>query len=198
MARLKKTEEEIKAEIIEAARFLFMKYGFFKTTMEDIAKAVKKGKSTLYYYYKSKDEVFLDVINQVAKSLLFNIREKVNQISSASEKLLGYFEILIEEVKGVLDLYRLILEELKDNDYLSKNIDRLFYDKDIEFLESILVFGINRKEFLSLDMSNTKSLAELLIIINRDLISNYLLKNKRIEWEQSVRFLSSIILRGIR
>jgi len=198
MARLKKTEEEIKAEIIEAARFLFMKYGFFKTTMEDIAKAVKKGKSTLYYYYKSKDEVFLDVINQVAKSLLFNIREKVNQISSASEKLLGYFEILIEEVKGVLDLYRLILEELKDNDYLTKNIDRLFYDKDIEFLESILVFGINRKEFLSLDMSNTKSLAELLIIINRDLISNYLLKNKRIEWEQSVRFLSSIILRGIR
>jgi len=198
MARLKKTEEEIKAEIIEAARHLFMKYGFFKTTMEDIAKTVKKGKSTLYYYYKSKDEVFLDVINQVAKSLLFNIREKVNQISSASEKLLGYFEILIEEVKGVLDLYRLILEELKDNDYLSKNIDRLFYDKDIEFLESILVFGINRKEFLSLDMSNTKSLAELLIIINRDLISNYLLKNKRIEWEQSVRFLSSIILRGIR
>jgi len=198
MARLKKTEEEIKAEIIEAARFLFMKYGFFKTTMEDIAKAVKKGKSTLYYYYKSKDEVFLDVINQVAKSLLFNIREKVNQISSASEKLLGYFEILIEEIKAVLDLYRLILEELKDNDYLTKNIDRLFYDKDIEFLESILVFGINRKEFLSLDMSNTKSLAELLIIINRDLISNYLLKNKRIEWEQSVRFLSSIILRGIR
>lgn len=198
MARLKKTEEEIKAEIIEAARHLFMKYGFFKTTMEDIAKAVKKGKSTLYYYYKSKDEVFLDVINQVAKSLLFNIREKVNQISSASEKLLGYFEILIEEVKAVLDLYRLILEELKDNDYLSKNIDRLFYDKDIEFLESILVFGINRKEFLSLDMSNTKNLAELLITINRDLISNYLLKNKRIEWEQSVRFLSSIILRGIR
>jgi len=198
MARLKKTEEEIKAEIIEAARHLFMKYGFFKTTMEDIAKALKKGKSTLYYYYKSKDEVFLDVINQVAKSLLFNIREKVNQISSASEKLLGYFEILIEEVKGVLDLYRLILEELKDNDYLTKNIDRLFYDKDIEFLESILVFGINRKEFLSLDKSNTKNLAELLITINRDLISNYLLKDKRIEWEQSVRFLSSIILRGIR
>jgi len=198
MARLKKTEEEIKAEIIEAARHLFMKYGFFKTTMEDIAKAVKKGKSTLYYYYKSKDEVFLDVINQVAKSLLFNIREKVNQISSASEKLLGYFEILIEEVKSVLDLYWLILEELKDNDYLSKNIDRLFYDKDIEFLESILVFGINRKEFLSLDSRNTKNLAELLITINRDLISNYLLKNKRIEWEQSVRFLSTIILRGIR
>ncbi len=198
MARLKKTEDEIKTEIIEAARHLFMKYGFFKTTMEDIAKAVKKGKSTLYYYYKSKDEVFLDVINQVAKSLLFNIREKVNQISSASEKLLGYFEILIEEVRGVLDLYRLILEELKDNDYLSKNIDRLFYEKDIEFLESILVFGINRKEFLSLDSSNTKNLAELLITINRDLISNYLLKDKRIEWEQSVRFLSSIILRGIR
>jgi hypothetical protein len=59
--------------------------------------------------------------------------------------LLGYFEILIEEVRAVLDLYRLILEELKDNDYLSKNIDRLFYDKDIEFLESILVFGIKQK-----------------------------------------------------
>lgn len=198
MARVKKTEEEIKAEIIEASRHLFMKYGFIKTTMEDIAKAVKKGKSTLYYYYKSKDEVFLDVINQIAKSLLFNIREKVNQISSASEKLLGYFEILIEEVKAVLDLYRLILEEFKDNDYLTKNIDHLFYEKDIEFLESIIVFGINRKEFLSLDLSNTRNLAELLTTINRDLASNYLLRDKQIEWEHSVRFLSNIILRGIR
>lgn len=198
MAKAKKTEEEIRAEIIEAARHLFMKYGFLKTTMEDIAKAVKKGKSTLYYYYKSKDEVFLDVISNIAKSLLFDLKEKVNRISSASEKFLGYFEVLIEEVKVVLDLYRLILDELKDNDYLSKNIDISFYEKDAEFLENILIFGINRKEFLSLDLSDAKKLAEMLTTINRDFVSNYLLKGKRVEWEKSVRFLSNIILRGIR
>ena len=47
-------DEIIIKEVIEAAKVLFQRYGLKKTTMEDIAKFVGKGKSTLYYYFPSK------------------------------------------------------------------------------------------------------------------------------------------------
>ena len=50
-------DEIIKAKILEGADKLFQKYGLGKTTMEDIAKDAGKGKSTLYYYFKSKEEI---------------------------------------------------------------------------------------------------------------------------------------------
>ncbi len=40
--------------ILKIAREIFSKYGFKKTTLDDIANAVRKGKSSLYYYFKSK------------------------------------------------------------------------------------------------------------------------------------------------
>ena len=47
-----------KQQIIEAAGVIFERYGFKKTTMDDIAYAAGKGKSSLYYYFKNKEQVF--------------------------------------------------------------------------------------------------------------------------------------------
>ena len=52
-------DDIIRADILRAAEALFQKWGLKKTTMEDIAKEAGKGKSTLYYYFKSKAEILL-------------------------------------------------------------------------------------------------------------------------------------------
>ena len=65
-------DEEVKKEIIEAAKVVFQKWGLKKTTMEDIAKEAGKGKSTLYYYFKSKEEIF----EMLAKAEINNILYK--------------------------------------------------------------------------------------------------------------------------
>jgi AcrR family transcriptional regulator len=51
-------EDLVRDEILRAARELFQTYGLTKTTMEDIAEAAGKEKSTLCYYFKNKEEVF--------------------------------------------------------------------------------------------------------------------------------------------
>ena len=55
---------DIKNRIIEVAQDIFKKYGFRKSTMDEIAEAAGKGKSTLYHYFKSKEEVFAAVIEK--------------------------------------------------------------------------------------------------------------------------------------
>ncbi|RLD78380.1 MAG: TetR/AcrR family transcriptional regulator, partial [Bacteroidetes bacterium] len=57
-------QDDIKENILDVAQSIFRKYGFKKTTMDEIAKAARKGKSTLYYYFKSKEEIFAAVIEK--------------------------------------------------------------------------------------------------------------------------------------
>jgi len=49
-------EDIIQEQILQAAKQLFSVHGLHKVTMDDVAKAIGKGRSSLYYYYKSKDE----------------------------------------------------------------------------------------------------------------------------------------------
>ena len=58
MATIVKTKDLM----IEVARQLFARVGFTNTTMNDIADASKKGRRTLYTYFRNKDEIFQAVI----------------------------------------------------------------------------------------------------------------------------------------
>ncbi|MFW6389223.1 MAG: TetR/AcrR family transcriptional regulator, partial [Marinilabiliaceae bacterium] len=55
-------QDTVRIAILKSARELFAKFGYRKTTMEDIAQALRKGKSSLYYYFKNKEEIFQAVI----------------------------------------------------------------------------------------------------------------------------------------
>ena len=53
--------EKIKESIIRAAKELFRKYGYHKTSVNEIAKKARIAKATIYKYFDSKEQV-LDVI----------------------------------------------------------------------------------------------------------------------------------------
>ena len=55
-------KDQNRENILKIAREIFSKYGFKKTTLDDIANAVRKGKSSLYYYFKIKEDLFQAVI----------------------------------------------------------------------------------------------------------------------------------------
>ena len=66
-----------KNEIKERARELFMRFGFHKTNMDDIARAANIAKPTLYYYYKSKEDLFNEVVLEESERFLNNVMMKV-------------------------------------------------------------------------------------------------------------------------
>lgn len=87
-----KDKNEIRAKIISAAESLFERYGYEKTTMEDIAGKVNLGKTAMYYYYKSKSQIFSEVLDSEfsgMRSQLEAIRSKQfpNQLSQLREYL---------------------------------------------------------------------------------------------------------------
>jgi len=89
-------DEQVKEEIIEAARIVFKRYGYKKATIEDIATEAGKGKSSLYYYFKNKEEIFKEVLNTEWNLLMKMLRENLKGKNSLSEKMQAYIQTRVK------------------------------------------------------------------------------------------------------
>ena len=114
-------EEQLKEESIQAAKKLFRQFGLHKTTMEDIAKAMGRGKSTLYYYYKSKDEIFIEVIMQEIEEVFKTTKNAIDKVVTAEEKLKIYFSVSLKAVKSKAILYKIIRGEVCYNSNITEH-----------------------------------------------------------------------------
>ena len=66
-------KEQVKERIGKAAMECFVQYGLDKTTLDDIAKKIGLNKASLYYYYKNKEDIFLEIAikeGEASKSLM--------------------------------------------------------------------------------------------------------------------------------
>ncbi|NLF27384.1 MAG: TetR/AcrR family transcriptional regulator [Clostridiales bacterium] len=64
MARISKPPEERRQELIETANELFLTQGYEQTTVGDIVRKVGVAQGLFYYYFRSKQDIFLTVVDQ--------------------------------------------------------------------------------------------------------------------------------------
>ena len=84
------TDEELhrrRHEIFASSVHLFIEKGFSETSMREIAEAAGMGKSSLYNYFKSKDEILLWEIEDALLELTAAVQEIARQPLPVSERL---------------------------------------------------------------------------------------------------------------
>jgi len=133
--------------LIAAAAQTFHRYGFKKTTMDDIAFASGKGKSSLYYYFKNKEEVFEAVVDKEANQLKDDILTSIQKKQSAVDKLRAYIMLRMKRFAAKGNLY----VALNDNFLLTfsfiEKIRNKYQEWELVELGKILNEGIQRNEF---------------------------------------------------
>jgi AcrR family transcriptional regulator len=109
MAR--KTDPDKKDNIIRAAIQVFAKRGYAATRIIDVARAAGIGKGTIYEYFRSKEDLFFAVFQQVMMESEAPMTTAVaSGRSSVSQRLKILGEGLISSWLGKLDLYSLTME----------------------------------------------------------------------------------------
>jgi AcrR family transcriptional regulator len=146
MPKLSK-DDIVRAEILKAAERVFQKWGSNKTTMEDIAREAGKGKSTLYYYYQSKEEIFDAVVISEFEKILEKAKELAEETKTAKERLIKYIVESINEMKSRISAYTIIREEIKRNQNFIKKLRDIFQVREERYIEEILKLGLENKEF---------------------------------------------------
>ena len=76
-----------RSEILQRATEVFERQGVTNTSLEDIAKAVGIKREAIYYYFKGRQDILLEIIQPQSLSLLTGLREIRASDLSASEKL---------------------------------------------------------------------------------------------------------------
>lgn len=79
--------------VLAAAREVFMRYGFKRTTMSDLAEAAHMSRPALYLIYPSKEDVFRLLMAQVFNEFLCEIRDGLKNYESVADKLTFAFEV---------------------------------------------------------------------------------------------------------
>ncbi|MBC7744177.1 MAG: TetR/AcrR family transcriptional regulator [Flavobacterium sp.] len=84
--------DKIKESIKKAARELFRKYGYHKTSVNEIAKKAKIAKATIYKYFESKEMllqvILMDYIRYSIHEIIQNQTEEINQETYLSNIIL--------------------------------------------------------------------------------------------------------------
>lgn len=88
--------------MIEVARELFARFGFSNTTMNDIADASKKGRRTLYTYFRNKEEVIHAVIESELDKLWHDLEVILRLPASPEEKLLTLTLTHLDKMKDLV------------------------------------------------------------------------------------------------
>jgi AcrR family transcriptional regulator len=172
-----KKDEIIRAAILQAAEKLFQKWGIAKTTMEDIAREAGKGKSTLYYYFKSKEEILEAVALAQIMRITDKAKEAIAKKKTAKEKLFIYAYSTFKEIRESITLYDIARGEIKAYKTLIQGLLQNYDAIEEKILKSILRFGIERKEFKSIRPAEVAASARAIMIIKRSLTINLFIDN---------------------
>jgi AcrR family transcriptional regulator len=189
-------DELLRAKILAGADKLFQKYGLSKTTMEDIAREAGKGKSTLYYYFKSKEEIF-DAIIRNEKEVFFEMMQNaLARETSAVKKFEAFQTIRFEK-----NLYSVLINEtregLMDNGQIC-TWRKKYDDKETNILKSILRFGTATGEFRAIDDAELDKLAFIFTSAQRGIEMDLIMYDKMSESEGLLKLLLDLTLNGLK
>ena len=163
MAETLQRDEIIVKEIVDTARALFKKSGFKKTTMGDIARSLGKAKSSLYYYYPSKEDIFEAVIYAEMDELLEDIHYALGQARSSKEKLTAYCRCRLEKLSQLCNLSDALKSEIAELHCVMAEMKNRFDTTHVELVKSILAEGVNNGEFKKINDDNIELIAYLMV-----------------------------------
>lgn len=143
------TKDEItKSAIIEAAQKLFQQFGLAKTTMEDIAKAIGKGKSSLYYYYSTKEEIFQAVVDKEKENIEQNIVMAIGKEDNAEDKLRAFAISKYRALRKRQLLYKIMTVGFSsESACIFSAIKQRYNETEENILKDIIVYGIRQGAF---------------------------------------------------
>lgn len=127
-------------DIIEASKIIFLDKGYINTTMQDIAEESDLSRRTLYLYFKSKEEISIEIIKNAFTSLKIIANNSIDLSKSGYERLIDFKNAYIKFFKEEFsNFYFTVFFDFKIN-------TQIVSDKDIESCFFIISEIVNNIE----------------------------------------------------
>ena len=140
-------KQEVRTHIVGVARRIFTRHGFRKTTMEEIARASKMGKSSIYYYFKSKEEIFRAVVEFEALMLKERLNRVIRKNNAPPDRLKAYILFRLHHIRTLENFYSALNEDTLSHMGFILEIRRNFEIEEQQLVRQILEDGMQQGVF---------------------------------------------------
>lgn len=152
------TVSKTKAKLVDVARQLFAKVGVENTTMNDIARASKKGRRTLYTYFKSKDEIYLAVVESELDILSDVMKRVAEKNISPDRKIIEMIYTRLDVVKEVVYRNGTLRANFFRDIWKVEKVRKKFDSKEMQLFKAVLQEGKEKGVFQIDDVDMTAQL----------------------------------------
>jgi AcrR family transcriptional regulator len=196
-------EDLMQEQILKAAKHLFQVHGLAKVTMDDVAKAIGKGRSSIYYYYKNKDEIFDAVVMIEIREMLTEMTRAVDQASGVEQELRAFFLTKLEVLREKRTFFKMLdvgmdADALSDFNKAKVIHHNLVIRQESALLEQLLTNGMNKGELRKMPASELEMLILVLLSSLRGLKRELELESSSEKDMPAVEMFTRMAMNGLR
>lgn len=174
-----------------------MDSGYERSRMDDIVQSSKLSKGAIYWYYKSKKEIYLALVDHWVKQYNAGFIDNLKAHHSASEQLKGLFDYFLDQYEKDPSAFKILVEfwslSGRDADFNEKL--QKVYSEFLEYIIKIIQDGVDSGEFKNVNPRITA----LSILINIEGINWFTLFDKSgVEAHEYIHTISDFILAGVK
>ena len=140
-------------QILDAAMEVFTHLGFHKARMDDIAGKAGLSKGSLYWHFKSKDDVIAAVLMRMFQGYLGDLKKVEDAPGPAAASLLRYFRQSVNDINKLQRWQPLMAEfyAISTRHRSTRLFMQRFYQEYIDILAGIIARGMEEGDFTSGD-----------------------------------------------
>jgi AcrR family transcriptional regulator len=121
--------QDSRDEILKAAIQLFANRGFHETSMSEVAREAKVSKALIFWHFKTKEELFLAVLNKLLEPYSIDFAEeseKLDEREQIKKLISGYVNFVRENAGSVSFFLRRFMNGEEMPDAFTEQIRRLY------------------------------------------------------------------------
>jgi len=187
-------KEEFRKKVVITAGQIFSRYGFRKTTMDEIARAIKMGKSSIYYYFESKEEIFEAVVRHEANILRNELTTAIKAEESPIDKMKNYVFVRMKAFEKLSNYYNAIFDKNLDHFEFIETSREKYDREELAILRLILYLGARKKIF---NVTNSEYTALAIQTTLKGLEVPLFWKKKELNIESRLNAILNVLFYGI-
>jgi len=187
-------KEDVRKKIILIAGQIFSHYGFKKTTMDEIAIGLKMGKSSIYYYFESKEDIFEAVVLHEANVLRNELTTAIKSVDSPIGKMRNYVFVRMKSFEKLSNYYNAIFDKNLDHFDFIETIREKYDREELAILRLIIYHGERKKIF---NVVNSEYTAMAIQTTLKGLEVPLFWKKKEVNIENRLNAILDVLFYGI-
>ncbi len=192
------SKDNTKESILAVANRLFGRFGFHKTSMDEIAKIARKAKGSLYYHFASKEDLFKEVVSVEMENMKNQLSVVINNSNiSSTEKIKQYLIVRMEVLNKAANYHETLKADFFEHFYFIDDLRTELDAWEKNSIRSIIQEGIDNGEFINNVGNEMDVLLDVFIMVLRGLEIPFFLQGHYDKYSPHFDNLIGILIRGI-